>query len=457
MDNIKGVGGAPPIDDSYNKNAKAGGPGSQIDLKDSFAPSDMTASGKPQQKIVKDMLFGSNSDPLHIAWSFDTGSPVVETPMCSPDGKVIYAACADNRIHAIDTTTGKEKWAIPAEAGSMRDANATLSPDGKYIFITGQNGVLECLDAEKGAKKWELKSEKYRNNFSRTVLRCGDRSECSSDGGTIYASLENRQVSAIDVGTGKKKWDLETDSLTYGKPLLSNDEKTLFIGLAGQSIIAIDTVTGKKKAEFIGGDPAIVAAAIDSSSEKLFVAGLNSFLSCDFKNNGEATWKFARDRGIFAIPPVINEKDGLVYALHYDLSAGSTIYGLDAGTGGERWKYGAKSEISASPTLSRDGRTLYVGMKDGEFAAIDSLTGARKWGCRTSTTASPRVSPDGGIIYLGGSDGRVYALSEYALEECLARKTAAEGEKAGEDAAPLIILEDGFLSIDGVRLEVKNV
>jgi hypothetical protein len=225
MDSIQRTGGALPVDGASKKAATAGGPAGPNAVQDSFS---RTGSADPElekQKILKDMIFSQETDPLHMVWCFDNGSPVVETPMSSPDGKTIYAACADSKIHAINTATGKEKWAASAEAGSMWDANATLSRDGTSIFITGQNGVLQCLDALKGEKKWEFDSGKHRGNFSRTVLRCGDRNECSSDGSTIFASLDRRQVSAFDVNTGEKKWDLETRTDTYGKPVLSNDEK----------------------------------------------------------------------------------------------------------------------------------------------------------------------------------------------------------------------------------------
>lgn len=451
MDSIHGTGATPSGGAAQKKILQAQQPGGSMSAGDNFS-----AAGTPdpatvkQQKILRDMILSQNKDPMHMLWCADLGSPVVETPMSSPDGKTIYAACGDGRIHAVDTATGTEKWAVSSGAGSMWDANATLSHDGKYIFVTGQNGVLECFDASKGEKKWDISSSSSRRNYSRVVLHCGDRNECTSDGTTIFASLENRKVSALDVKTGKEKWDLTLDSDAYGKPVLSEDEKRVYLALGGTKFVIIDARTGKKRGEFRGGDPALASAAIDSSGKKAFVAGIGSFTACSMHKKETELWKFEQPSGIFSVTPVLNEKDSLVYALHHDLHLSSRIFGLDAGTGDLKWTYGANSEISSSPTLSRDGTTLYVGTKDGEFAAIDSLTGKKKWGFKTTTTASPSVSPDGKAIYIGGRDGRVYALSEDALEECLARK-AAEG--GGE--VPSVILEDGFVIIGGVRLEVK--
>jgi len=453
MESIHRLNGAPPGNSSLQQAGAAVESGSQAAARDNFAPAGPADPDLEKQKILKDMIFNQDRDPIHTIWSYDTGSPVVETPMTSPDGKTLYVACADSRIHAIDTATGKEKWATSAEAGAMWDANVTLGPDGRNIFVTGQNGVLQCIDASKGEKKWEFDSGKNRGNFSRTVLRCGDRNECSSDGSTVFASLERRQVSAFDANTGEKKWNLETSIDTYGKPVLSRDETTLFIAIGGSGIMAIDASTGKSKGEFFGGDPAICSAAIDSSGEKLFISGISSFMACDLRRSEEAAWTFKRKSGIFAIPPVLNEKDGIVYAFHYDLKEGSHIFGLHTGTGEERWSYHAPAEINVSPALSQDGSTLFIGMKDGEFAAVDTATGRKKWGFKTTTTASPAVSPDGRVIYIGSRDGKLYALAEDALEECLARKKNKGA--VGDEAVPEVIMEDGFIIIDGVKMRVN--
>jgi eukaryotic-like serine/threonine-protein kinase len=455
MESMRGTGGAQSSGGGLKSIAQAPAPGSQVNIQDSFTQDSPADPDIAKQKVLKDMILSKNEDPLHVLWCADVGSGVAETPMPSPDGKTVYAACGDGKVHAIDIATGKEKWAASSGAGSMWDANATLSHDGNHIFVTGQNGVLECFDTTKGGKTWEISSSSSRRNYSKTVLRCGDRNECTSDGSTVFACLENRQVSAIDVKTGKKKWDLELKYDAYGKPVLSNDEKKLYIG-SGQGatgFIVIDAARGKKKSEFSGGDPAMCSAAIDSSGKKVFVAGLGSFMACALNKKGDVAWQFKQDSGIFATPPVLNEKDSAVYALHHDLHRGSSIFCLDSGTGEPKWSYGAKSEICSSPTLSQDRSTLYVGTKDGEFAAIDSATGKKKWGFKTTTAASPGVSPDGKIIYIGSRDGKVYALAEDALEECLARKTAAGNEKT--DDVPMVELGDGFVVIGGLKLEVN--
>jgi outer membrane protein assembly factor BamB len=453
MDNIRGAGGT---QGGILKNiAQTRGPGGQAAIQDSFTKNSPADPDIEKQKILKDMILNKNEDPLHVLWCADVGSGIAETPMSSPDGKTLYAACGDGKIHAIDTSTGKEKWAASSSAGSMWDANATLSHDGNHIFVTGQNGVLECFDAAKGELAWQVSSSGSRRNFSKTVLRCGDRNECTSDGKTVFASLENRQVSAIDVKTGKKKWDMTLKYDAYGKPVLSQDEKKLYMG-SGQGatgFIVIDASTGKKKNEFYGGDPAMCSAAIDSSGKKVFVAGLGSFMACKLNKKGDEIWKFAQDSGIFATPPVMNEKDSTVYAMHHDLHRGSTIFALDTGTGKPRWSYEANSEINASPTLSRDGSTLFVGTKDGEFAAIDSATGKKKWGFKITTAASPGVSPDGTVIYIGSQKGKLYALAEDALEECLARKAAAGDGKA--DDVPTVELGEDFVMIGGIKLAVN--
>lgn len=96
---------------------------------------------------------------------------------------------------------------------------------------------------------------------------------------------------------------------------------------------------------------------------------------------------------------------------------------------------GAFNNVTSSPALSRDGRTLYIGGFDGRLHAISRKTGQERWSVgrtekagirlaerdddgnvlRHFTTAghipeSPAVGEDG-TIYFGSWDGHLYAAS----------------------------------------------
>jgi len=59
--------------------------------------------------------------------------------------------------------------------------------------------------------------------------------------------------------------------------------------------------------------------------------------------------------------------DGAVVAIGSD---DGTVFGMDAATGDERWKYTAGGAIEA-PLVADDAGMLYVASRDGTLAAVD--------------------------------------------------------------------------------------
>ena len=67
-----------------------------------------------------------------------------------------------------------------------------------------------------------------------------------------------------------------------------------------------------------------------------------------------------------------------------------------------------------APTLSRDGRTLYMGSLDSHrLHALDTATGSQLWSFETGGAiwGRPALSSDETTVYIGSEDGGVYAIT----------------------------------------------
>ena len=78
-----------------------------------------------------------------------------------------------------------------------------------------------------------------------------------------------------------------------------------------------------------------------------------------------------------------------------------------------KWTFRTGGAVTASPALSADGTTLYVGSADGRFYAINAENGVTNWFLKLPgpITASATVG-DNGVIYVACNDGRLYAIRD---------------------------------------------
>ena len=90
--------------------------------------------------------------------------------------------------------------------------------------------------------------------------------------------------------------------------------------------------------------------------------------------------------------------------------------GVISGSGStttQPFEYHTGNYVTSSPTLSSDGRTMYVGSLDEHLHAIDTRTGQMIWKYKTggSINSSPALSPDGQFVYVGSNDHFLHAVS----------------------------------------------
>jgi outer membrane protein assembly factor BamB len=108
------------------------------------------------------------------------------------------------------------------------------------------------------------------------------------------------------------------------------------------------------------------------------------------------------------------QSDGKIYFGSGD----GYLYCIDALSGGEEWKFDARSPMNSTPALSKG--ILYCTAKNGTLFAVDARTGKAQWSVSLGKelpyrngfdyyVASPTI--ESGNIYVGSGDGNIYAIS----------------------------------------------
>src|SRR3989339_399309 len=247
------------------------------------------------------------------------------------------------------------------------------------------------------------------------------------------------------------KWTYTQSDITEGtvpNSISIDSNGTLYV-TAANKLLAIDSDGKQLWSMSVGG---IGATAISSDESTIYAVGGKVLYA--FSSSGEKQlWSFTDPTdSIYGEPNV--GPDGTIYIGSWD----TYVYAVNS-VGTLKWKYQTDGSIAplASPTLSNDGSTIYVGSgdrnkdeggtlyalnSDGELIwKVENLDGGRVSGAvvgsdgtiyatgsgrvhafgengnklwesdkDTASSLTPSLSSDG-TLYVGTSDGKVYAIN----------------------------------------------
>jgi outer membrane protein assembly factor BamB len=161
-----------------------------------------------------------------------------------------------------------------------------------------------------------------------------------------------------------------------------------------------------------------------------------SYIQVDDVSRG-MPWSFATDGGVES-SPTLSADGKTLFVGSYDKS----VYALSAADGSTRWTFATGGPVRRDPALSPDGSTVYVGSDDRYVYALSAAAGSVQWRSATGDAVwcSPAVSADGSMVYVGSNDGSVHALR------------AADGERRWRFATGGGVMGSIALSADGSTL-----
>ncbi|MGA8430376.1 MAG: PQQ-binding-like beta-propeller repeat protein [Candidatus Sulfotelmatobacter sp.] len=119
----------------------------------------------------------------------------------------------------------------------------------------------------------------------------------------------------------------------------------------------------------------------------------------------ELAWSFKTGSFVFSSPAVF---DGVAYVGSND----GNFYAVNAISGAKLWVYATGDAVFSSPAVANG--VVYVGSDNGNVYALNANTGSELWVYATGTVyssvySSPAVA--NGVVYVGSDDYNVYALN----------------------------------------------
>ncbi|MFB6309293.1 MAG: PQQ-binding-like beta-propeller repeat protein, partial [Haloarculaceae archaeon] len=283
-----------------------------------------------------------------LAWETTLDAAVEVPPTVGPAN--VYVSTADERIHALDRTTGERQWAV--ELSSVDDAYASLpiAVGGGRMYTTGLNPGTHAYDAGSGEQVWTSEfSSRHAPLFESGYLY-----------GALFFGIPTPLV-ARNAETGELAWKQQVDGPTMHQPTIH--ENTLYASVfraedtnvKKSAVHAIDLVSGDERwstrlddgryvsSPAVDGDGVYVA---DAETDTGAVRALS-------REGGESVWRktFTAVQKSGDVDPVA--ADGRVYV------PGRRLLALDAATGEVVWS-NDDSRVRFATSVERDGDRLLV-------------------------------------------------------------------------------------------------
>jgi outer membrane protein assembly factor BamB len=215
-----------------------------------------------------------------VAWTYETHGPFESGALVQD--KVVYVACADGTLSALEASTGKSLWQYDAKEEL---ATQPLVANGK-VLVAAQSDVVMAVDAKTGKWLWQYR----RDTPSGFTIRGASRP--SVQGGVAFVGFSDGELVALNVEDGSVKWER---GLSKGGQYVDVDTSPLLDGKGHvyaasykEGLYALDAETGAVKWQIAESGLEHLSAA----GELIIGAGDQEVIAFD-RNSGQKLWTLA--------------------------------------------------------------------------------------------------------------------------------------------------------------------
>lgn len=278
-------------------------------------------------------------------WDFYQSSPVVH------DG-VVYVGSGDTHVYALDGGTGELRWKFKT-GGVVHSSPAVAAGT---LYVGSWDTYLYALDAKTGQERWRFKTGEDKEVYNQTGLQ----SSPAVKDGVVYFGCRDAHLYAVDAMSGKERWRFSI------KPTWINATPAIHDGVAyvGSSVpskfYAVDLSTGKSKFE-LEADLIVFSSAAIAANYAYFGSFGGTLYAVDL-TTGSYAWQFqteARKKnevGLFDAQGKAN----------FGALGGSDFFEDSFRVGAKLLSVGS---FVSSPAVA-DG-VVYIGSTDGNVYAIE--------------------------------------------------------------------------------------
>lgn len=328
---------------------------------------------------------GTMTDHLDLVWEFKVENGAFESTPTVVDG-VVYIGDLDDRVFALDLTSGKRLWEFKADIGFYA---APAVKDGR-VFVGNLDGFFYCLNADSGELIWQFEA-------GATI----DGGANFYQDNVIFGS-QDAHLYCLNRESGELVWKHEIDDQIRCSPTVV-DNRAFVAGCDGV-LHMVDLDNGKSLGGVVIDSPTgVTPAATDQFA--FFGTEQVGFYCVDWKAE-KISWNYQDPLG-----PASTRSNPAVTAGHVVFGARNRkVISLEPKTGKVNWQFEARGPIDSSPVIAND--RVFVGADDRRMYILDLSNGEKiaERELNGKIIGSPALS--NGKLIVATNRGVVYCLGK---------------------------------------------
>lgn len=327
---------------------------------------DHSEESKPQEFASPALGYGVGADQYLYVGSHDgtfmalqarNGRTVWKTELGSISSRPvvhlgrIYVGTDDGFMVCIDTLDGSEKWRYPTRGPVLESPVLTE----ELIFFSNEADQVYALDLQTGKFRWQHKGDTPEEYTLR------GHAGVAVDGELVFTGFANGTVVALRAATGSVAWmsSLRGESERFvdvdGTPVVDGDR--VYVTSSAGGVYALDKTTGLVRWR----QPIANAGGIAVDGDRLYVAAADEgVFALDVE--GHVVWRQGTRGGGEPATPLVSG-DYVLFTLSED-----GMYVADKRTGVVHQFFQPGGGVSSMPTL--EGDQLFVLSNGGYLYAM---------------------------------------------------------------------------------------
>lgn len=339
--------------------------------------------GNQQLHGVTSVEFPQSVD---VKWTYDADGIFKSAPVVC-DNKVVVGS-TNGTMYCINMQ-GDSIWGFKTDNGIEGPALI----DNGIVYFGNLTGILYALDLKTGSKLWEYETENQIMGAPSLYKKGGKE--------IIAVGSYDYYLHGVDAKTGKLLWKYESDNFLNSAPALW-DGKAIFGGCDG-FLHMVDLLTGQSAgkveiATYVASSPAV-------ENGIAYIGDYDGGITAIDLNEKKIKWRYENPNSnmpFIASPSLIGNKILIG-------SRDKFMYCFDKEIGELLWRKNTGMRIEAS-TIANKSEVLLINMR-GDLMLLNLKDGSTSWNYELGVSAINAPAVIAGTIVVAGSDGNVYCLS----------------------------------------------